>query len=166
MIKRSKHILSILVFVLVSFCFGACGNAPIFDENKEIAEYKWDFKAPINFDINIKDTNKYCNVFINLRINGDYKYSNLFMWVHETLPDKTVTKERVEFILADDRGKWQGKGLGDIHAYQLQYKPRIKFKQTGIYTYSLEQNMRDDILENVVSAGVRVEFWTPESKAW
>jgi hypothetical protein len=26
--------------------------------------------------------------------------------------------------------------------------------------------MRDDILENVVSAGVRVEFWTPESKAW
>ena len=35
MIKRSKHILSILVFVLVSFCFGACGNAPIFDENKD-----------------------------------------------------------------------------------------------------------------------------------
>jgi gliding motility-associated lipoprotein GldH len=166
MIKRSKHILSIIVFVLVSFCFGACGTAPIFDENKEIVEYNWDYKAPINLDVNITDTNKYCNIFINLRINGDYKYSNLFMWVYETLPDKTVSKERVEFILADDRGKWLGKGLGDIHPYQLQFKPRKKFKQAGIYSYSLEQNMRDDILANVVSAGVRIEYWTSESKAW
>jgi gliding motility-associated lipoprotein GldH len=166
MIIRHKNFLSILVLALVSCFFGACATAPIFEENKEIAEYKWDYKAPITFDINIADTNKYCNIYINLRINGDYKYSNMFMWVYETLPDKTVNKERVEFILADDRGKWLGKGFGDIHNYQLQYKPRIKFKQTGIYTYSLEQNMRDDILENVVSAGVRVEFWTTESKAW
>jgi aryl-alcohol dehydrogenase-like predicted oxidoreductase len=55
----------------------------------------------------------------------------------------------MEFTLQDERGKWNGKGLGDIYEYQLQYKPRIKFKQKGIYTFSLEQNMRDEVLAAV-----------------
>jgi gliding motility-associated lipoprotein GldH len=139
---------------------------PIFEENKEIVTHNWNYKNPAVFDINITDTNKYCNVYINLRITGNYKYSNMFMWVTQTLPDKSTQRERMEFTLQDERGKWQGKGLGDIYQYQLQLQPRIKFKQKGIYIFSLEQNMRDEILANVVSTGVRVEFWSEKSKAW
>ena len=155
------------MLIAMECLFVACGDeARIFEENKEIPELAWDYKAPLQFDVNIPDTNKYCNVFVNARINGNYKYSNLFMWVTETLPDKSTSKERVEFILSDERGQWLGKGLGNLYAYQLQFKPRIKFKQPGIHIFTLEQNMRDDILLNIQSAGIRVEYWSPESKAW
>lgn len=163
---RSKNILATLMFLLAMVVFQACGNAPIFEENKEIPNYNWDYKSPVSFEVNITDTTKYCNMYINLRINGDYKYSNIFMWVSKTMPDKSIERERVEFTLANDRGKWEGDGLGDIYTYQLQYKPRVKFKQSGIYTFTLEQNMRDEILANVLNAGIRVEFWNEKSKAW
>jgi gliding motility-associated lipoprotein GldH len=166
MTRKSKSVFSLIALLYVVFCFQSCAEPPIFDENKDITEHNWDFKNPVSFDVNIADTTKYCNMYINLRITSDYKYSNMFMWVTETLPDKSTQKERMEFTLQDERGKWFGKGLGDIYEYQLQYKPRIKFKQKGIYTFSLEQNMRDEVLANVVSAGVRVEFWSQESKAW
>ncbi len=167
MIKKSKQAFIVLYFLVVSFIITSCADETrLFDENKEIPALAWDYKTPLQFDINIADTTKYYNLFINLRINGDYKYSNLFMWVSETLPDKSVSKERVEFVLADDRGKWLGNSLGNLYSYQLQFKPRIKFKQQGIHVFTLEQNMRDDILQNVQSAGVRVEFWSKESKAW
>lgn len=166
MIKKSKSVFSIIVLLYVVFCFQSCAEPPIFDENKDITEYNWNYKNPVSFDVNITDTTKYCNVFVNLRITGDYKYNNMFVWVTETMPDKTTEKQRLEFTLSDDLGKMLGKGLGDIYAYQLQYKPRIKFKQKGIYTFTLEQNMRDEVLSQVVSVGIRVEFWSQDSKAW
>lgn len=166
MIKKSKSVFSIIVLLYVVFCFQSCVEPPIFDENKDITEHNWNYKNPVSFDVNITDTTKYCNVFVNLRITGDYKYNNMFMWVTETMPDKTTEKQRLEFTLSDDLGKMLGKGLGDIYAYQLQYKPRIKFKQKGIYTFTLEQNMRDEVLAQVVSVGMRVEFWSQDSKAW
>lgn len=166
MIRKSKSVFSIIALLFIVFCIQSCVEPPIFDDNNDITEHNWDYKNPVSFDINIEDTTKYCNVFVNLRITSDYKYSNMFMWISETLPDKSFKKERMEFTLQDERGKWNGKGLGDIYEYQLQYKPRIKFKQKGIYTFSLEQNMRDEVLANVVSAGFRVEFWNEKSKAW
>lgn len=164
MIARNKPLFLIILFCFVFF--QACKNAPIYEENKDIAASKWDYKSPLLFEVNIIDTNSYCNTYINLRINPDYKYANIFLWVTTTLPDKTIEKERVEFILQDEKGKWLGKSLGNIYSYQCQFKPRFKFKQAGIYSFLIEQNMRDEVLVNIESAGFRVEFWNTESKAW
>lgn len=164
MMLKNKYLFIGLLFIIMFF--QACTTAPIFQENKDIAESKWDYKNPLGFEVNITDTNKYCNSYINLRINADYKYSNIFIWVTTTMPDKTIEKERVEFVLQNEKGKWLGKSLGNIYSYQFQFKPRFKFNQTGIYTYLIEQNMRDEVLENVESSGLKIEFWSTESKAW
>jgi gliding motility-associated lipoprotein GldH len=164
--KRNKFLLQIVVIALLSFNIQSCGNKPIFEENKEFDAYKWPFNKPLTFSVNITDTNSYCNLYVNFRVNANYKYSNIFVWVNETMPDKTVEKKRLEFILADEKGNWLGKNISSIYTYQFQYKPRVKYKQIGIYSYQIEQNMRDDMLENVVSAGLRVEPWTQNTKAW
>lgn len=166
MIKKNKSSLFLVLLMFVSLAFQSCADKPIFEENKEIENYKWRYDKPLVFGVNITDTSNYCNLYINLRVNGNYKYSNVFLWVTETLPDKSTEKKRLEFVLADESGNWLGKNISNIYSYQFQYKPRIKFKQTGIYSFSIEQNMRDDILENIVSAGLRVEFWSQNQKAW
>lgn len=150
-----KNILPVLFCSL--FCIVACDKARLFDENKEIANEQWYYKNHLLFDVNIEDTNKVYNIYVNLRVSNDYKYCNMFMMLHQTSPSKQIQKERKEFILADESGRWLGNGLGDLYDYQIQVYPHIKFHERGIYRFELEQNMRNDTLYNVKSAGIRIE---------
>ncbi len=149
-------------FILAILFFTSCDKSIVFDENKEIPLQSWNYKNRLPFDAIVNDTAKYYNVLLNLRINGNYKYSNIFVWVHETSPDKTIEKTRVELSLADDAGRWFGKGLGDLFDYNIAYKTKIKFHTTGVYRFEIEQNMRDDDLLNVAAAGIRIDEWESE----
>lgn len=147
--------LYLIIFYLIFF--SACDQGRLLDENKNIEGDAWYYKNFIPFDLQIKDTTKFYNVMVNLRISADYKYSNIFMWVHFTSPLKKTDQRRIEIKLADEHGKWLGSGLGDIYDYQFPVLQKVKFPQSGFYRFELEQNMRDDTLMNVKSIGVRVE---------
>jgi gliding motility-associated lipoprotein GldH len=149
-----KCIYSLLFFVLL---FSSCDPGRLFEENKTIDGNAWYYKSFIPFDTEVKDTTKFYNVLVNVRVDADYKYANMFMWVHVTNPEKKADQRRVEIKLADERGKWLGSGLGDIYDYQFPVLQNIKFPKSGLYRFELEQNMRDDTLLHVKSVGVRVE---------
>jgi gliding motility-associated lipoprotein GldH len=135
----------------------SCDPTRIYDDNKLIPGDAWFYKNAIPFELQIKDTTKLYNVYVNVRVSSDYKYSNLFMWVNTTNPDKKTDQRRVEIKLADETGKWLGKGLGDIYDYQFPVFQRIKFPNSGFYRFELEQNMREDTLAYVKAVGVRIE---------
>lgn len=148
---------TVLYLVGLMLVIASCDNARVFDENKAIENNNWHYKTRVPFDVRIKDTSKLYNVYVNLRVDADYKYSNIFMWVHTTNPDKKTDQRRVEIRLADESGKWLGNGLGDIYDYQFPAFKKVKFPQQGFYKFELEQNMRDDTLMHVKAAGIRVE---------
>ncbi|MES2780529.1 MAG: gliding motility lipoprotein GldH [Bacteroidota bacterium] len=138
--------------------FVSCDPGRVFDDNKSIPGNAWHFKNTVPFEVQVTDTTKFYNVYVNLRINSDYKYSNIFMWLNTTNPQKKMDQRRIEIRLADEGGKWLGNGLGDIYDYQFPVFQKIKFPNSGFYRFELEQNMRDDTLMNVKSVGVRVEM--------
>lgn len=135
----------------------ACDPGRVYDDNKSIPADTWFYKNAIPFEVQITDTTKLYNVYVNLRVTSDYKYSNIFMWVNTTNPEKKTDQRRVEIRLADEGGKWLGSGLGDLYDYQFPVFQKIKFPSSGFYRFELEQNMRDDTLNFVKSVGVRVE---------
>lgn len=149
-----KYVCLMGVFLMV---LSSCDPGRVYDENKPIADNQWYFKNSIPFDVQIADTNKLYNVYVNLRISADYKYSNIFMWLYTTNPEKKTDQRRIEIRLADDGGKWLGSGLGDIYDYQFPVLQKVKFPASGFYRFELEQNMRDDTLNYVKAVGVRVE---------
>jgi gliding motility-associated lipoprotein GldH len=153
----TKRVIYLLVILFSVLGFSACDSARVYEENKSIEKNAWYYKTIVPFDMQIKDTTKLYNVLVNLRIDADYKYSNIFMWVYTFNPDKKSDKRRVEIKLADEHGKWLGAGLGDIYDYQFPVLQKIKFPQSGFYRFELEQNMRDDTLLHVKSVGVRIE---------
>lgn len=148
---------TVLLLLGLMLVMASCDNARLFDENKAIENNNWYYKTRLPFDVRIKDTTKLYNVYVNLRVDADYKYSNIFMWVHTINPDKKTDQRRVEIKLADESGKWLGSGLGDIYDYQFPAFKKVKFPQQGFYRFELEQNMRDDTLLHVKAAGIRVE---------
>jgi gliding motility-associated lipoprotein GldH len=59
--------------------------------------------------------------------------------------------------LAEADGKWWGSGLGDIFSNQIKVMENVKFPRKGVYSFSVEQNMRDNPLLGIEDIGVRVE---------
>jgi len=150
--KDFLYLMALCVMIISS-----CDPGRLFEENKIIEGNAWYYKNYIPFDLQVKDTTKFYNVYLNLRVSADYKYSNIFVWFHATNPLKKIDQRRVEIKLADEHGRWLGSGLGDIYDYQFPVLQKVKFPQSGFYRFELEQNMRDDTLMNVKSVGVRVE---------
>lgn len=147
----------VLFAITLASVFTACDPGRVYDENKPITDNNWFYKNRVPFDIQITDTTKLYNVYVNLRITSDYKYSNIFMWLHTINPERKTDQRRIEIRLADDGGKWLGSGLGDLYDYQFPALQNIKFPSSGFYRFELEQNMRDDTLASVKAVGIRVE---------
>lgn len=150
-----KHYSFLVIICMV--IFSSCDPGRLYEENKNIEGKAWYYKNLIPFDMQVKDTTGFYNVYVNVRVDANYKYSNIFMWVHVLNPQRNADKRRIEIKLADERGKWLGSGLGDLYDYQFPVLQKIKFPQSGFYRFELEQNMRDDTLMHVRAVGVRVE---------
>lgn len=144
----------ILLLIVVAF---SCDSKRVFEENKEIVGSVWNRNNVVSFKIPITDTLAHHNVYINIRHNGQYEKSNLYLFINIISPKGDKIRDTVNCVLSDSKGKWLGSGLGDIYSNQLMYKQNIGFPHAGYYTFEIEQAMRVDNLKNVEDIGVRIE---------
>ncbi len=146
----------IVLFVAVSIT--ACQDTQtVADTNTEIAGRNWSYTEKVQVPVTIEDTGVTYNLYLNLRHTASYKYSNIFLLIHITAPDGKRITERKEFKLALPDGEWLGSGSGNLYSYQIPFKENYRFGVKGKYVIELEQNMRDNPLDQVTDAGVRIE---------
>ena len=67
------------------------------------------------------------------------------------------TRDTVEIILADEHGKWQGKGAASVFTLYYPYQTNIRFPLRGIYTFDIEQAMWIKDLKHISDIGLRIE---------
>lgn len=151
--QKKFHVLSILLFLL----FSACDSKRIYENNIPIPGNVWDASHKVKFETQITDTVSGNNVFINIRHAGFYPYSNLFIFVNTTFPNGKTMRDTVECPLADQHGKWLGKGLGDIWDTRILFKRNVRFSQSGTYIFEYEQAMRTEKLPGIMDVGFRIE---------
>lgn len=149
--------ISIVVILLFPFLITSCDSNRVFEENKEILGSSWDKNNVVAFPVQISDTLNPHNVYINIRHNGQYANSNIYLFIDITSPAGDMVRDTINCLLADEKGKWLGSGLGDLYHNQLMYKKNIKFPRSGTYTFEIEQAMRTDILKDIEDIGIRIE---------
>jgi gliding motility-associated lipoprotein GldH len=155
-----KQFLNISAVGLMLFALSLSGCADknaVTDQNTEIVNNNWPYVNKFKFPVKIDDASIGYNLYLNLRVTADYKYSNLFLLIHQSSPGKNITTTRFEFKLANKDGEWLGDGSGNIYSYQIPFRTNYKFPGPGVYTLEIEQNMRDNPLREVSDVGVRVE---------
>ena len=146
-----------IVFTLAIVLF-ACDPNKVFEEYIAVEGTTWKKENVARFEFDAKDTTSVHNLYINIRNRGDYPYSNLYLFVSLEGPNGNVLKDTVNCILADNRGKWLGSGVGDLWDLRVPYIGGFKFAQTGKYIVSLEQAMRtEEGLVGVSDVGLRIE---------
>jgi gliding motility-associated lipoprotein GldH len=107
--------------------------------------------------VKIDDETSLYNIYFNLRVTADYKYSNIFIILHRGGNGKKMEATRYEFKLANPDGEWLGAGSGNLYSYRFALRTKHKFATKGIYRFELEQNMRDNPLRQINDAGLRIE---------
>lgn len=154
---RVKLFLTTL-FISLFFIFLAC-NEPgtLIDQNTAISNHNWSYPTKIKTDVKIDDTSVPYNIYFNLRHSADYRYSNIFVLVHQINPDHKTHTTRFEFKLANPDGEWLGNGSGNLYSYRLLLHQNYYFPAKGTYSFTIEQNMRDNPLKEVADVGLRVE---------
>ena len=144
----------VALFLLVAGC---SDKKAVIDQNIAIADHNWTYANRLLFSVNVDDEKAAYNAYMNLRVTSDYRYSNMFVLISETGPDKKTVVKRYELKLASKDGEWLGEGTGNLYSYQLIFLNNYKFKEKGIYQFHIEQNMRDNPLREVSDVGLRVE---------
>ena len=148
---------SFFMFLLIVAALASCDPHRIYEKNIKIPDGVWNRSKPVVFSVDIQDTLSACNLYINVRNTGMYPMRNLYLFVETTAPSGHSVVDTVDVLLADEKGKWYGKGLGDIWDLSRLYKKNIRFAQEGTYTFSFEQAMRTENLPFILDVGLRIE---------
>jgi gliding motility-associated lipoprotein GldH len=157
MIKR-------VLFLLGGVLFIACNNNAVFSDYKTMPNAKWGKNEKVSFTFQEPDTTSLHNLYVHIRNNNQYPFSNLFLIVNMSFPNGNNITDTLEYEMAKPNGEWLGKGFASIKESKLWYKENISFPVSGDYTIDIQHAMRKngvvegvDTLEGVTDVGFEIE---------
>jgi gliding motility-associated lipoprotein GldH len=142
----------------------SCNSNRVYDDYQSVDGNVWLKNNSLEFNVSISDTISKNNLFLKLRNNNEYEFSNLFLIAKIEFPNGFKVIDTLEYEMTDKSGNFLGSGYTDIKENKLFYKENVQFTQTGNYLVEVEQAMRKngnirglDSLKGVTDIGFRIE---------
>lgn len=155
---KSNFLLILSILVLVS-----CDKKRVFDEYKSVGNL-WHKDSIITFNLPKLEKNKGYNLFVNIRDNNNYPYSNLFLIVSLEQPNKKIKVDTLEYAMTNPDGTLLGEGFTDVKESKLFYKSNETFNLDGKYKLHIKHAVREtgkikgvDKLKGITDVGFRIE---------
>ena len=145
------YILTICVAILAS-----C-TSHSFNKRMVIPEAEWPVEHRVAFDVPIDDTINGYVFGMELRHLENYRYSNLFVFLHTKMPNGNVTHDTIECTFAYPDGHWMSKGSGSLRSAKILLNPALRFPLSGDYHFEIEQAMREEVLKGITDIGISFE---------
>lgn len=151
------------VLLIGGLLFWSCDENRVYDEYESIPG-AWNKDSIITFNLPKIDSVESYNLFINVRNNNNFAYSNLYLIAQIQFPQGKVITDTLEYQMAVPGGEWLGTGFGDVKESKLWYKEQVKFDEPGQYKVSVQHAMRKSgseqgikDLEGITEVGLRIE---------
>ena len=155
---------SCFVFTTLYF-FSSCTTIDLYEKSVTIPGHAWQTSYKPSFTFTIKDTASPYQLLLVLRHTEKYNYTNIYINLYAQQPGRdSVQVVRFDLPLATNDKGWLGTGMDDIYEHRIPLTPpdeQFFFKKPGTYTFSIEQIMRENPLNNVLNAGLRIEKKQP-----
>ena len=147
----------LVYIVLVTVLLASCSNDNLYNESVVIPDAKWDMNNIPFFDVTVSDTLSDYAFYLNIRHLENYRYSNLYVFLHTEFPNGNITHDTIECTFARPDGSWMSKGSGTIRSAKILLNPALRFPLSGIYHFEIEQAMRDEVLNGITDIGLCFE---------
>jgi len=145
-LKKNKF----FIFLITLLSFFSCSDKIEFTQYKSLSNASWEANKNISFEFDINDTISPKNLFINIRNNKEYQYSNLYVITELNFPNQDKIIDTLQYEMADNSGGFLGKGFTDIKENKLFYKEEKVFPVSGKYTFNIRHAMRKNgVVESI-----------------
>lgn len=151
-----KRPINWIIATVLAFAFASCTNES-FNRRTVIPDAEWRQEDRVPFDVNISDTTSLYEFGISLRHLENYRFSNLFVFLHTRMPNGNVTHDTIECTLATPEGKWIGKSSGSMCDLTVPLNEHLLFPLSGTYHFEIEQAMREPVLKGISDIGLYIE---------
>ena len=160
--KTNNSKISFLALVMMLVI--SCDSNRVYDTYQSVSNQSWNTNETLEFSFNVLDTISKNNLFINIRNNNSYAFSNLFLITQMQFPNGQKIVDTLEYEMADATGRFLGTGLTAIKESKLFYKENAVFNKSGEYTFMIQQAMRKNgeikglnSLNGITEVGFRIE---------
>ena len=148
---------SIIALIIgLTLAYTAC-TSNNFNMRAVIPEAEWNQNYHVAFDVPIDDTISGYIFGIGLRHLENYRYSNLFVFLHTKMPNGNITHDTIECTLATPEGRWMGKSSGSMRDLIVPLNENLRFPLSGTYHFEIEQAMREPMLKGISDIGIYIE---------
>ena len=155
--KRNRNV---ILWILAAYCLQlitvSCTTIDLYEKNVTIPKHRWSSSFKPEFSFSITDTTASYQVFFVMRHTEKYNFNNIWINLYSQPPGDTMHKAKYELTLATNDKGWLATGMDDIYEHRIPLTNPQSLK-AGTYKFKIEQIMREDPLENVLNAGIRVE---------
>ncbi len=155
---------NMILFIIVILTMNSCTRKMIFDQYTPIEDAEWHKDSIVNFKINSMDTLSRNNIFVSLRNNKDYEFSNLFLIVGIKFPNNYHIVDTLEYEMTTPEGNFLGTGMTDVKENKLEYKTQVTFPIQGDYNIHIQHAMRKTrnvdgliYLDGITDVGLQIE---------
>lgn len=139
------------VFLMILFFLVSCNDKVEYTKYKSVPNALWAAGENISFEFDVKDTILPKDLFINIRNNKEYPFSNLYVITELNFPNGNKIVDTLQYQMADKSGNFLGKGFTDIKENKLFYKEEKLFPQSGKYIFNIHHAMRKNGEVNAIS---------------
>lgn len=130
----------------------------IFEEHQELSpDLEWLKKDVPEFKVLIDDTSRAYDLHIAFRYATGYQYQVLKVKMIETSPSGKELETSHELKIREDNGEYIGEPGFDIWDSNHLIQPNKSFEETGIFTYTIEQDMPVDVLNYGMEIGLIID---------
>lgn len=156
-----RNLLALLALVLMT---ASCNDQLVFSEYEAIKNGQWEMSGPVAFEFSGLDSTTTHNMFINIRNDDSFPFSNLFLIAELESPGGNTIKDTLEYKMAEPTGEWLGTGLGSVKESKLWFQENIVFPDSGVYKVNISHAMRRNgdvdglhALEGITDVGLEIE---------
>lgn len=142
-----------IIMLIISLCAYSCSVAHNdFSQYHNLPSEGWAYSDTLTFLTEIPDTTASGRLVMSIRHDNEYPYSNLWIEVTTMRHDSSVKTDTINFLLANQYGRWYGQGFGA--SYQISDTLPSIMTLTDSMPIKVRHIMRIDTVRNIEQLGV------------
>lgn len=144
---------------------GLIAGCVLGDEKLQFSSFSngWPQHEEVQFRFTPEKMNSPTNLFLYLRNNNDYQFSNIHLITKIENPIGEKLVDTLSYTMATPEGEWLGEGLL-VHESKLWFKEAYHFRVVGEHLLTIKPAMRHneraesiDVLKGITEVGLGIE---------
>ena len=152
-----------ILICLIFSCVVSCESNPLYIKYNSL-NGGWLKDSVQHFSFPNGDKSILANSYLMLRVNQKYRYNNIFVIITVTNSNGIISRDTIEYKVADNFGKFIGSKRINIYELSLSHKKGIQLIPKENYFINVEHAMRNtdetvgvERLEGVLDVGYKLE---------